>query len=663
MATSDVNLADRSGNLVESHKGYDPRIVFFYFIMAALLLTLAAGLAYRQLAKMDEYADAERQQNQRRVLFPGPRGNIYDRKGRLLVGNNHRFAVMLHLDELKDELRREHIRIYKNYLAAGEKRDVPADSQLKQIARVTLVQRYLDQVNEILGRDDRVDAKDLRAHFTQQLLLPYTLIDDLAPTDYARLIERLPVRSPLEVYASTIRAYPYKSAAAHALGYVRPDTEVEAEGFPGEDLTTFKMRGTRGRDGLEKWFDAQLQGDAGGRIYRVDPTGYKIAKPLAERKPRQGKHLMTSLDIDLQLTAEEALGDQTGAAVALDVRTGEVLVMASMPNYDLSLFSPRASQAFVTKITEASAWNNLAMNGVWSPGSTFKILVSIAGMRSGRLDPLDTSVNCVGRVRIGNRWFNCENGRGIHGMIPLPEAIAESCDSYFWLHGIAITPDVIAAEARRFHLGQPTGIELPGETRRALIPDPAWLKQKRDERWTDGHTANMSIGQGDVDLTPLQMACFAASVARGEIVTKPTLLHEPNRPAQHSEPIGLTAEQRAALLEGMAGVVTHGTAKLLSTAPFRIPGVQLVGKTGTAQKDTFKNGKPAGRINIAWFICFAPADKPEIAMAVAVEGDTAGESFEGSRYAAPVAAQVLKKYFELKAAPAAVPATSRFKTE
>jgi penicillin-binding protein 2 len=663
MATTEINLAERSGNLVESHKSYDPRIIFFYFLLAAMLLTLAIGLGYQQLRKVGDYANAERQQNQRRILIPGPRGNIYDRNGNLLVGNKHRFVVLLHLDELKSELIRERIRIRNNYRETGDK-DVPTYSQIEQIARVSLVQRYLDQVNGILGRDDKVNVRELRAHFARRLLLPYTLVDNLEAEQFARLIERLPVRSPLEVYAFNVRDYPYKGAAAQTLGYVRSDEEVEAEDFPGEDLTTFKMIGTSGKAGLEKAFDETLQGEAGGRIYRVDPTGYKINPPLEDRKPKQGKHLTTSLDIDLQLAAENELGDQTGAAVALDVNTGEVLVMASMPNYDLNAWYPRMTADTYKAIQEKNAeWHN-ALNGVWSPGSTFKILVSIAGMRSGRLDPTDTSVNCVGRVRIGNRWFNCENGRGIHGNIPLAEAIAHSCDSYFWLHGIDISPNVIAAEARRFHLGQITGIELPSETRPGVIPDPAWLKRKRGETWTDGHTANMSIGQGDVDLTPLQMACFAASVARGETTTKPTLLHDPHRPAQHTEPIGLTPRQRAALIEGMKGVITHGTAastfKIRGVAP---AGVELAGKTGTAQKDAFKDGKHIGKINIAWFICFAPVEKPEIAMAVAVVGDTAGESFEGSRYAAPVAAAVLRKYFEKKNAPAPKPIRQFFKTE
>lgn len=663
MATSDTNLADRSGNLLESHKSYDPRIVFFYFILAGLLVTLVVGLAYRQLSKTSEHASAERQQNQRRVIFPGPRGNIYDRNMKQLVANNHRFAVLLHLDELKSELDRELKRIRNNYRAVDDK-DIPSYRELQQISRVSLAQRYLDQVNAILQREDKVNVRQLQRHFERQLLLPYKLVDNLEPQEYARLIEKLPVRSPLEVYASNLRSYPYGSAAAHTLGYVRPDNDVEAEGFPGDDLTTFKMPGTTGMDGLEKWFDAQLQGEAGGRIYRVDPTGYKINPPLESRAPKQGRHLVTSIDIDLQVAAEQAIGDQTGAAVALDINTGEVLVIASKPDFDLSKFSPKASTEIVADMNERGAWTNLAVNGFYPPGSTFKILTSIAGLRRGVLTPDLPIVNCAGYFPVGNRVMRCDVGHGHHGDVLLREAIAQSCDIYYYKAGELMTPDTLAAEGRRFHLDRPTGIEFPNELKtRMIIPDPAWKLAEKGSRWVPGDTAQMSIGQGFVLVSPLQMACFMASVARGEVHTPPTLVHDPKRPRLQTESIGLTPAQRLALVDGMEGAVTRGTAKVLSAPKYRIPGVTVAGKTGTAQKDAMINGK-FGRINLAWFVCFAPVEKPEIAMAVMIEGDTIGEDFYGGANAGPIASEVMRIYFARKAAAPAVPAfSSPFKTE
>ena len=646
MAVNEPNLADRSGNLVESHKGYDPRIIFFYFAIAALLLTLAGGLAYQQLFKTDLYHERERMQNQRRVLVPGPRGNIYDREGRLLVGNRPRFAVVLYLDELRQEFRREYIRVRKNYRATGDK-DLPTSSQMETIARATIVQRYLDQINVLLHRHEKVDSRDLLKHFRSQLLLPYTLVDDLEPAEYARLIEGLPVRSPLQVYTSSTRYYPDGTAAPHVLGYVSTDPDIDDEDFPGDDLTTFKMKGSVGRNGLEKTFDAQLQGETGGTIFRVDPSGYRVNPPLEKRQPVQGKNLVTSIDLDLQLAADAKLREfnSPGAAVALDIHTGEVLVMGSVPDYDLRDFSPRLSYAASGDIEKRSAWANRAIASAYPPGSTFKILTSIAALRSGAIVPDQPIVDCEGVIHRYGRNFVCYNGRGHHGEVLLPDAIAQSCDIFFYEAAWRATPEVVAAEARRFHLDRPTGIELPYETHRMVIPSPAWKDKEIGQNWFPGDTANMAIGQGYVLVTPLEMACFVASVARGEVFTRPTLIHRDDAPTQHTEPIGLTPTQRAALLAGMEACTVTGTAKVLTTLPqLRVPGVRIAGKTGTAQIP--------GKKNVAWFICFAPVEKPEIAIAVAIEGDTAGEEFGGGLYAAPVASAILKKYFEKKRRPA-----------
>jgi len=356
--------SERSGSLVESKAGFDPRIIAFHGIVALLLATLTCGLAYQQLIKGSIHHEEERQQNERRVIVPGPRGNIFDRNGRILVGNRPRFAVVLYLDELRPEFREEFIRIRNNYRRSGEG-DVPTSSQLERLAHTSVVKRYMDQVNEFLGRSGTVDSAGLQRHLEHQLLLPYTLVDDLKPEEFARLVEHLPVNSPLQVYTSNTRYYPYDGAAVHTLGYVGVNEGADDEEFPGEGLTTLKMKGSIGRDGIEKQFDSTLQGEAGYTILRVDPSGYKVNPPIEHRLPVQGHSITTSLDIDLQQAAEEAIGDQTGAAVALDVRTGEVLVMASLPGYDLNVFSPRLTQAAAADIEDRKAWTNSALNGVY----------------------------------------------------------------------------------------------------------------------------------------------------------------------------------------------------------------------------------------------------------------------------------------------------------
>ena len=649
-------------SIIETYRPQHTRLLLFQALIAAMLLVLVGGLAYRQIIQYGDYGERERLQNQRRVLVPGPRGNVYDRDNRLLVGNRSRFAVTLFLDELRREFRREYIEVVRRYRESETSGDImrsdrPSPAQFEQIARAQVVQRYLDQINRLLDRDEKVDMRELNRHFQQQLLLPYILLDDLKPEEFARLIEQLPVQSPLQVYTSSTRYYPNGSAAAHVLGYVRTTDEVSGEDMSGEDLKTFAFKGTAGRDGLELQYDPLLQGETGSVIYRVDPAGFRVNPPLEKHAPRQGERLDISLDLDLQVAAEKAI-DQfetlKGAAVALDVRTGEVLVLASKPDYDLNEFSPRLSAAAAQKIHETGAWTDLAIAGVYPPGSTFKLITAIAGLRSGLITPDGFTADCEGTMRIGNRTFYCDKspaGYAHHGIIALREAIAQSCDIFFYTVGLKIGPEAMAAEARRFHLDQPTGIDLPYEVRRMLIPDPAWKKRVKEEAWFAGDTANMAIGQGDVGVTPMDMACFVASLARGETTTRPTLLHDPHRARQHTEPIGLTPTQFAAIVDGMEGCTINGTGKIFATPTYGIPGLRIAGKTGTAQ--TTRDGN---KINIAWFVCFAPVENPQIAIAVAIEGDTPGEQFAGGHYSAPVAQAVLKAWFEKTQHPAAAPA-------
>ncbi|MBK9989550.1 MAG: penicillin-binding protein 2 [Verrucomicrobia bacterium] len=647
---------ERSGGLVESHKGYDSRTIFFYFAVAALLTALTSGLAYQQLFKTDEYHEKEKQQNQRRILVPGPRGNIYDREGRLLVGNRPRFAVTLHLDSLRKEFRKEYIKVRKAYRELEDK-DIPNSTQLAQIARYSVVQRYLDQVNASLGRSEKLDAKDLNRHFHGELLLPYSLVDDLKPEEYARLIEQLPVSSPLQVYASSTRYYPFGSAASHVLGYVSANEEPDSEETYTDnklatfnDKNTFKMRGTIGRDGIESEYDNLLQGETGGTVYRVDPAGYR-AETLYRHVPIQGKSITTSIDIDLQIAAETALDknrseDDTvvlkSAAVVIDINTGEILALASNPDYDLNDFAPRLSTEKAKVITDNEAWMNRAISGAYPPGSTFKILTAVAGLHNGWLTP-NSHFDCEGHIVVGRSDFPCHN-RHVHGNIGIRDAIAKSCNVFFIHYGSQTGGEALAAEARRFHLDRPMGIELPHETRRMMIPDEVWKKKERGESWYPGDTANMAIGQGFVLVTPLQMASFTASIARGEVFTQPTLEHQTNRTRQRTEPIGFSREQAAALRDGMEECIKTGTGKTLRIN-FKHPEIRVAGKSGTAQKRTAK-----GTINYAWFISYAPAEKPEIAIAVMVEGDKADEEYGGGTYAAPVTGSILQEYFDKKSA-------------
>ena len=627
MSTDSQNLASRSGNLVESHTSFQPRVIVFYFMIAAMMFTLTGGLAYQQLIKSPEHSENERVQNQRRIVVPGPRGNIYDREGRLLVGNHPRFAVVIYLDELRAEFRKAFIQIRKNYRATGDK-DIPSSREMEGIARSSVAQSYLDKVSEIIGRKVIIDARKLNRHFSSELLIPFTLVNDLTAEEYARLIEKLPVKSPLQVTTSSVRYYPFGGSAAHTLGSVSLNTEVDSEELPGADLATFNVPGPIGRDGLEKQFDRILQGMPGGTIFRVDPAGYRINPPLERRLPVQGKNITSSLDMDIQQVAEEGLGEYTGAAVMMDVHTGEVLTLASKPDF------------------ASGGWLNRALSGVYMPGSTFKLITTLAGFRKGTITP-ESSYNTNGTYVINRKVFRDHQGC-MTGEIDFLTAIENSVNTFFFSFGVATGVDAIASEAKRFGLDQKTGIELPYETRHMLVGTPEWKKNESrlKEPWYIGDTVNMAIGQGFIQVTPLQMACFMCSLARGETRTKPTLIHQQNAPTQKTEPIGVSDAYYKALVEGMRRVVSgeKGSARFS-----RIEGMQYAGKTGTAQFRTAK-----GTIELAWFVGFAPVENPEVAFAVIVESDTPDDSFAGGRYAAPIAKYMLEKWHDKKLAAQAV---------
>ncbi len=636
---SAANSHERSGTLIESHLGYDPRLWVFYGLATVLLCSLGGGLFYQQLMRTDLHREKETVQSQRRIVVPGPRGNLYDRDGRLLVGNRPRFAVTLHLDALRADFRREFLRVRRNYRETDDQ-NIPSAAELERIARVSVVKGHLATINRILGTQYTVNSDTLERHYRQQRIIPYLLLEDIPPTDCAKLLEQLPVTSPLQLYTSSLRDYPHRTLAAHTLGYVAADEgSVVDETLPGSELRTFKIRGTVGRQGLEAALDARLQGQSGGAIYRVDPAGYRLQPPLEQRRPVQGADVVTSLDLELQLAAERTMTEigLAGAAVALDIATGEVLVLASKPDYDLNTFTPRLSTAANADIQTRGAWINRATQGLYPPGSTFKILTSIAGLRAGQISP-ESSVECTGTYQVGSSVLVCNNHRD-RGTITFPMALEKSCNTFFYEYGLKTGIDALAVEARRFGLDRPTGIQLPYEATRMFIPDPTWKLARRDEKWFPGDTANVSIGQGDLALTPLQMACFIASLARGETLTPTTLLHDPARPRLDTQEIGLPPAGRAALLAGMEAVTETGTGRILQTSSYRVPGLRIAGKTGTAQKRT-----PEGTLNFAWFIGFAPAENPKIAIAIMMEGDTPGEETGGGRYAAPVASAIFKAW-------------------
>ncbi len=595
---------------VDRHVNTNFRIWFFVPIFAAMFGILLSFLAYRQVFSYDDFTQKSDMQILRRIIKPGARGDILDRNGNVLVSNKARFSVVVYFNEIRLEFRRKYIELKAEIKESPESELAKMSAgELAIHTRKIVLANYIDNINNILGTDFKLNTKEFTRHFSEKMFLPYPIIEDLTDVQYAILAEKLPVDSPVQVYSDSVRSYPNGSIAAHVLGYVGKNNDYDTSGLAGDDLRTYAFEGKIGKTGVERFFDKDLQGKTGMQTWIVDPQGFQYDL-VEEIKPQKGRNLSLSLDSDMQRTAEKALGRRRGAVVAMDIHTGEVLAIASKPDYNLEDLTPFIPTKVYDEITENGAWINRAMQASYPPGSTFKIITTIAAMRAETID-VHSHVNCQGYTMVGNRKFPC-NSRWGHGELDLETAIAKSCNVYFYEEGEKASIEFISDTARAFGLDQKTGINLPFENARVIVPDRQDKKDKFLGHWTMGDTANTTIGQGYLLQTPLQMACFAASFARGETRTKPSITREirgaTDSKYHNARPIEISEQNYKTILDGMKKTFTEGTGKAS-----RSNLVEIAAKTGTAQ---FKiDGKAT---NLAWIIAFAPADKPQVAIAIMV---------------------------------------------
>ncbi len=626
-------MRNKSVDILENS---NPRIRIFYVLFALAFLILAIVLGYRQIYLYDYYVEKGERQSMRRVIEPGARGDIFDRYGRLLVTNEPRFSAVVYFNEIRKELREEYFRLKKKYLAAKDSgAEMPSVAQITKQARANVLNGYVDRINMILGSDYKLADDDYDRHFRQKALLPFPLVKNLSAREHAILAERIPIDSPIQIYTDTSRYYPYGARAAHVLGYVGSNVdEIDASNIVGSDLRTYSFTGKIGKTGVERAFESVLSGDIGAKIWVVDLAGYQYDN-VVNVKPKKGGNVVTSLDIDLQAVIEDSFGDRKGAAVVLDVKTGEVLSMVSKPDYDPNSLSPYISYKVNDEITARDAWLNRATQGRYPPGSPYKIITAMAGLMTGVID--ENSVKtCNGGYKVGSRIFPCNKRYG-HGEVDLSAAIAQSCNVYFYMTGIDADIKSIAATAKDFGMDQPTGIEI-GE-RRGVIATPEYKREIGYGKWLGGDTANASIGQGFVLETPLEMAAFAASLARKQTRTKVSIIHDPSRKADmeyhNAVPIPLSDVHYKAILQGMIDAVEKGTCRRS-----KVEGLASAAKSGTAQVPI--NGKPS---TLAWMIAFAPVENPQIAICVMVEGDETGDVAGGST-AGPIVRAAFEAYFD-----------------
>lgn len=629
---------------------YKGRLLIFYVLLGLMMSVLLSGLGYRQLYESAHFSEQVKVQNHRRVITPAPRGHIFDREGRLLVGNKSKFAAVVFLSDVgvREAFRSEYRALVRDYRERGENYKT---GPLQKKARANVIQTYLDDINRMLGRSEKIDPEKVSSHLNYSPLLPFPILDDLTREEFAILLESLPIESPIQIYVNHSRFYPYERTAAHTLGYVTSTYLEPDANLPGDDLTTFAEKGTFGRAGVEKQFDDVLRGKMGSEIWVVDPAGYQV-ESINRKYPNKGSDVQLALDIDLQTAAEEAFKDKDedgkpvefqGALVALDIHTLEVLAMVSKPDYNLNDTSPFISKETFKEINEAGGWQNRAIQGLYPPGSPFKLLTGVAALKAGVITPETTEV-CEGAIYLGSARKPCHNPAG-HGEVDLQAAIKHSCNVFFYKAGLETTVDGISREAIYLGMDQPTGIDLPNETHRMLVPTREWKKERFKENWYPGDTTNTAIGQGFLRFTPLQMAVMTASIVRNEVVSKPSILklspeQIANRPAP--KPLGLSQKDHAAVINGMIDAVhdPRGTARWLGIGYAKKHGYTAAGKTGTAEV-SIGGGK---EINLAWFVCFAPIHDPQIIVATLIEGDST--AFHGGSHAAPTTGGILDRFFE-----------------
>ena len=602
-------------------------------VMALLSAALIAKLVYLQIVRHAYYVELSQGNRVRQDPIPASRGLIFDRRGKVLVDNEPAFQL---------ELIRE------------QTPDLPGT--LQRLAALGLLDKDdLETMRRMILSRRIFDSVPLRLRLTDE--------------EIGRFAVHRHEFQGVELRARQTRHYPYGELGVHALGYVAAVSEDDLERIdkPGYAGTTLI-----GKLGVESAYEAQLHGLNGYRQILVNAQGRSVDRQgayqpeLRAEAPTSGKDLVLSIDLPTQQAAEAALGEHRGAVVAIDPANGDVLALVSHPGFDPSVFGRGLTNSEYAVLTgnEDKPLLNRALRGAYPSGSTIKPVMALAGLTYNLVDP-EKREFCSGQFHLpGSSHLYREGKTGKHGNVNLVEAVARSCDVYFYSLAAQIGVDRIATFAAQFGIGSLTGIDISGE-KPGLLPTPAWkrqaFKRPQDQVWFPGETVNFGVGQGYLLVTPLQLAHVAAMLAGQGQSFQPRVLMGVrdatgkllrNRPVASPAATGISVADWALVLRGMIGATTYGTAAAVS----KDARYSIAGKTGTAQVYTVaQNARynehtvPERLRDHAWFIAFAPAEAPRIAVCVLVENGGFGASA-----AAPIARRVMDAYL-LGGPAAAVP--------
>jgi len=574
------------------------RILMLGILCALVALILLGRLWYLQVAKgADLLKDSET--NRLRLLRTrAARGTILDRNGRVLATSRPQFVVM----------------------ATPETLDKAPDAKHTLCG---ILQIRPDDLAAIFKKASGRTGSPVRVAMD-------------VPLEIVAEIGEMRMRLPgVSVELDHIRLYNNGPATCHAIGYLGEISQEELDSADREGRD-YRLGDYVGKSGLERQYEQTLRGRDGGKQIEVNAFG-RAVRELGSRPSVAGHTLKLTLDLNLQKTAFKALGSQVGAVVAIDPRSGEVLAMASNPGFDPNIFVKKVKASDWSKIVNnrAHPMQNRCVSNTYPPGSTFKPIMAIAGLRDGACT-VHTGVSCSGAYYLGSKRFRCWK---THGSVGFMDAMAESCDIWFYTVCRRLGIDKMAAAAGEFGIGRSPGIDLPGGGASGIMPSREWKRKQLNQPWYPGDTVNTSIGQGFVLTSPLQMAMVCAAVANGGTVYRPYLVNETFKPdgseVVHTEREALSTVDASLndwrlVQRGMIETVSRGTGKVCD-----LPGIAVAGKTGSAQ---------AGHKGAhGWFICYAPAENPKIAVAAIVE-----HGKHGATTAAPICRSLLEVFFGLK---------------
>lgn len=598
------------------------RLLLFSVIAAALFLLLALRLWYLQVISYDRYTERSLRNRTRVLTLAAPRGPIYDRTGALLVDNRPAFGISVMRQDVDDR-----------------------DMLLKRLA-------------VLLETDNAVLQARWERGSRFPIYRPVPLAEDVPREVMERVLEHSTDLPGILVEVRPVRDYLEKGSEAHLIGYLGEVAEEEL----GQDLFEGLQPGDYvGKLALEKAYESYLRGAKGRKLVEVDVKG-KLLKQLDVDPALPGNKIFLTISREVQRAADKAFGDQSGAAVALDVRNGEVLAVLSRPTFDPALFASGIDSEEWSQLLKdpRHPLQNKVLSGLYSPASTFKMIVALAALREGTTSHR-REIDCDGSFTLGEARFRCWKKEG-HGLTDLKKALRESCDVWFYQVGLELGIDKLEAAAREFGLGAPVGFPLAGE-KSGVIPSRSWKRQRFNRPWYGGETVIASIGQGYVLATPIQLAVMTAALANHGNVLEPQIIQRiedwQGNVLQQAQPklvrhIDYSDATWNAVSKGLVAAVNeaHGTGWAAHSDAYRV-----AGKTGTSQvvrrkSDEEEEAEEQEEVPYrfrphALFVAYAPAQNPEIAVAVVVEHGQHGGSAAG-----PIAKAMLDAYFnERKAEP------------